>query len=229
MFEKNKTAPHRGSLTLVVFFCLLLSACESIVDEREQYSLSEETTHSYLDSRLDFLKARVKEYPKRDDYHYKIASVHFEKGDFYRVVRSLEEAIELRPDIPKYRYHLGRVFLQMGEIDNAVSSFRKAAELTEDQRYSGINAGLGYALALKKDLPGAEAAFRKALAADPENSETYYFLGAICDLQGRKEEAVKNFRQYLVLGGTQYRSNALFYLEKLGIEVDTDTAVSDEE
>ena len=229
MSEKINTAPTRGLPALLVCFCLLLSACESIVDEREQYSLSEETTHSYLDSRLDFLKARVKEYPKRDDYHYKIASVHFEKGDFYRAVRSLEEAVELRPDIPKYRYHLGRVFLQMGEVDNAVASFRKAAELTEDQRYSGINAGLGYALALKKDLPGAEAAFKKALAADPENSETYYFLGAICDLQGRKEEAVKHFREYLARGGTQYRSNALFYLEKLGIEVDTKTSAPSQE
>ena len=122
-----------------------------------------------------------------------------------------------------------RVFLQMGEVDNAVVSFRKAAELTEDQRYSGINAGLGYALALKKDLPGAEAAFKKALAADPENSETYYFLGAICDLQGRKEEAVKHFREYLARGGTQYRSNALFYLEKLGIEVDTKTSTPGQE
>ena len=229
MSEKIKNTPSRGPLALVSVFCLSLCACESIVDEREQYSLSEETTHSYLDSRLDFLRARVEEYPKRDDYHYKIASVHFEKGDFYRAVRSLEDAVELRPDIPKYRYHLGRVFLQMGEIDKAVASFRKAAELTEDQRYSGINAGLGYALALKKDLPGAEAAFHKALAADPENAETYYFLGAICDLQGRKEEAVDHFQQYLARGGRQYRSNALFYLEKLGIEVDTETSVSDQE
>ena len=221
MSEKNKNTPRRGSVALASVFCLSLCACESIVDEREQYSLSEETTHSYLDSRLDFLNARVDEYPKRDDYHYQIASVHFEKGDFNLAVGSLEDAIELRPDIPKYRYHLGRIYLKMGEIDRAEINFRKAAELTDAQRYSGINAALGYVLALKKDLPGAEEAFRKALVAEPDNPESYYFLGAIYDLQGRKDEAVSHFREYLSRGGRQYRSNALFYLEKLGVEVDT--------
>ena len=229
MSENTKRAPRWGSLALVSIVCLLLCACESIVDEREQYSLSEETTHSYLDSRLEFLQARVEEYPKRDDYHYEIASVHFEKGDFNRAVGNLKKAIKLRPDIPKYRYHLGRIYLKMGEIDRAEVNFRTAAELTDAQRYSGINAALGYVLALKKDLPGAEAAFRKALVAEPDNPESYYFLGAIYDLQGRKDDAVKHFREYLTRGGRQYRSNALFYLEKLGIEVDTGTAATADE
>ena len=229
MSEKIKNTPSRGPLALVSVFCLSLCACESIVDEREQYSLSEETTHSYLDSRLDFLRARVEEYPKRDDYHYQIASVHFEKGDFNLAVSSLEEAIDLRPDIPRYRYHLGRVCLKMGEIDSAEINFRKAAELTDAQRYSGVNAALGYVLALKKDLPGAEAAFRKALVAEPDNPESYYFLGAIYDLQGKKDDAVKHFREYLARGGRQYRSNALFYLEKLGVEVDTETSAQEKE
>ena len=229
MSEKLETAPRRGPLALVSVVCLLLCACESIVDERQQYSLSEETTHSYLDSRLEFLQARVEDYPKRDDYHYQIASVHFEKNDFNRAVNSLEKAIRLRSDIPKYRYHLGRVYLKMGEIDHAEVNFRKAAELTDAQRYSGINAALGYVLALKKDLPGAEAAFRKALVAEPDNPESYYFLGAIYDLQGRRDDAVKDFREYLTRGGRQYRSNTLFYLEKLGIEVDTGAAAPDRE
>ena len=61
MSEKIKNTPSRGPLALVSVFCLSLCACESIVDEREQYSLSEETTHSYLDSRLDFLKHVIRE------------------------------------------------------------------------------------------------------------------------------------------------------------------------
>ena len=82
---------------------------------------------------------------------------------------------------------------------------------------------------LAEALDEVEAAFRKALVAEPDNPESYYFLGAIYDLQGRKDDAVKHFREYLARGGRQYRSNALFYLEKLGVEVDTETSAQEKE
>lgn len=49
---------------------------------------------------------------------------------------------------------------------------------------------LGLRARLADDLPGAERAFREALALSPSNDETASFLGAVLALQGRLDEAL---------------------------------------
>jgi tetratricopeptide (TPR) repeat protein len=49
------------------------------------------------------------------------------------------------------------------------------------------------------DLPRAEQVYRQVLAADPANAQGWYLLGAVCQAQGKLDDAVSSLRQALRL------------------------------
>jgi tetratricopeptide (TPR) repeat protein len=175
---------------------------------------------SILDSKLKNLMEEVGKYPKRHDLHYQIAGVYFEKEDYREAAKGLKAALRLAPEESKYHFQLGRVYSVMGESQEAETHFREAVRLSQGDRYSGPHAALGYVLAMKKDLSGAIAEFKKCAEIEPQNPDYQYSLGSLHDMRGERDEAIKCFQEYLVLGGTRYRKNAVFFLEKLGVQVD---------
>ncbi len=200
---------------------LVLCGCtEVIVKDEERHEFTDGASHSILDSRIEFLEDKIREYPKRDDYEYGIAAIYFEKEDYRESARHLRRAISLSPDNSKYHYQLGRVYLKMREVDLAETSFQAASRQTPGGRYSGFHQALGLVKGMKREHAAAEVEFERAIEAEPDNAESYYFLAAVCDLQGKREKAVRNFREYLARGGQVFRTNTIFFLEKLGVVVD---------
>lgn len=49
------------------------------------------------------------------------------------------------------------------------------------------------------DLPGAEQAYRRAVAVDAANSRAWYLLGVAAQLQGKRAEAIASYRRALEL------------------------------
>ncbi|MBN1441290.1 MAG: tetratricopeptide repeat protein [Planctomycetes bacterium] len=220
---------HRITWTLTLLLCLV-AGCETVTTEDRSYGMPEGELSSYLDTELERLETLAEEYPKRADYHYRIAGIHFHKARYKDSLGSLEKAIYLDPQQARYHYHLGRIHLMMRDLDQAEAAFRRAVEQTRSDRYSGPRAGLAYVLALKGDHRGAIEEFQTCTRIDPANAEYYYFLGALYDMRKDEENAIRNFREYLERGGTRYRTKAVFILEKLGVTVTETTRVeSDDE
>ena len=61
----------------------------------------------------------------------------------------------------------------------------------------------GRALLSQDQLPGAEAAFREALALKPDSGPLHYQLGRVLKRLGRNEEAMREFERSKVLLGTR--------------------------
>jgi tetratricopeptide (TPR) repeat protein len=217
---------HAGSRvrTFLVSGCvlaLLVAGCQTTVTEvGTDYMLPEGKQDSILDSKLKNLMEEVAKYPKRHDLHYQIGGIYFEKEDYKNAAKGLKAALRLAPEESKYHFQLGRVYWVMGESQDAEACFREAVRLSQEDRYSGPHAALGYILAIKKDYSGAIAEFKKCAEIEPQNPMYHYSLGSLHDMRGEREEAIKAFQEYLALGGTTYRKNAVFFLEKLGVQVD---------
>ncbi len=203
---------------------VLGASCKTTVSEVRDPKIAAKPSGSILDGRLERLEEEAEKYPKRHELQYRIAGVHFEQGRFKESIVHLEQAIALDTEglQSKYWYHLGRAYLASGEKELAASAFEKAIQRMKAGRYSGAHAALGFVCAMRKDYAGAEEQFRECVKIEPRNPEFYYHLGCVCDLQGKREDAIHNFREYLLRGGRAYRDKAVFYLERLGVEVERD-------
>ncbi|MEM7230858.1 MAG: tetratricopeptide repeat protein [Planctomycetota bacterium] len=206
-----------------VSICVLASlvSCQTVTRDDSARHLPDAEPHSYLDSQLEKFVDLADEYPKDPEYHYEIAAIHFQKANYRESASSLRKAIDLRGESPspRYHYHLGRVLMSMREMEGAEEQFQKAVDNTRKERFSGPRAALAYVLALKGDVANAIDHFERCQKIDPENLEFYYFLGALHDIKEEDAEAIRFFREYLDRGGFQYKKKAIFYLDRLGVEV----------
>jgi tetratricopeptide (TPR) repeat protein len=148
-----------------------------------------------------------------------MAGIQAQKGDYREAAAALERAIALAPDEAKYHIQLGRVRLVMKELEESEKCFRRALDLLPRDRFSGPHAALGLVLSMQKQHEAALKEFQKCREIEPENSVFHYALGAQYDILGRKDEAIDSFKEYLRLGGTTYRKNAAFILQRLGVDV----------
>jgi tetratricopeptide (TPR) repeat protein len=219
-FTPSRIPFSRRFAPILVAASIAAAGCETTtLEDRIDYRVEDAKTSSVLDSRLKTLVEKVKEYPRRDDLHYEIASVYFKKGDLRSSADAIERAIDLAPDEAKYYYQLGRLRMAMKELNKAEKCFREAVRLFPD-RLPAPYAALGNVLAQKRDITGAIAEFEKCLELDPDNSMYYYILGCLHDMRGETEETIHAFQEYLVRGGTVYKKRALYLLEKLGVAVE---------
>lgn len=209
------------ALALGMTFC---SGCVTVTKEDNKI-VSTETDYSA--TRLETLGREAKRYPKRADLHYEIAQIHFQQGDFHESASALERAIALAPDVSRYHYDLGRVHLRSADYAQAETAFREAVRLSGD-RYTGPRAALGYVLAVQKKFGEALEMFEQCIELEPQNAEYYYYLGSIHDIEGRRNDAIRYFQEYLNRGGAKYRRKVVFLLEKLGVDVDRSSIVESE-
>lgn len=91
----------------------------------------------------------------------------------------------------------GSALLRDGRTAEAVAVFRG---LVRDYPDSGrVHYGLGKALLMHKDWPGAEAELREAIRRDPELVDSHAALGAALAQQGKHDEAVPSYRRAVEL------------------------------
>jgi tetratricopeptide (TPR) repeat protein len=99
------------------------------------------------------------------------------------------------------RSNLGVVYYQQDKMQEAENEFAEALKTKPD------DAPTLYLLAAvkiqNKEYGEAEDLLNRAKAAQPELAEVYYGLGALYNLQGRKQEAIAAFEKFLDLGTAQ--------------------------
>ena len=210
-----------GSVSAIAL--LFLASCQTTTTEETQVMPTGKMSGSILDSRLSRLQKEAAENPKKDTLHYQIAQVHYQKNALKQSAKALHRAIELSPRVVKYHYHLGRVYLRMTELSLAEEQFRTACGNMVRGRYTGPHAALGYTLARQGRVDEAIAEFEHCLKIEPENPAFYYFLGSLYDIKGDEENVIDYYREYLARGGFKYQKKAIFVLQKLGVEVETDS------
>jgi tetratricopeptide (TPR) repeat protein len=113
----------------------------------------------------------------------------------------LRESLRLRPDYADSQNDIGRAYLALGQSELALVHYRRAAELSiKDGRSDSAaravyNMGLVYR-SLDRN-PEAIAAYRQALAWDPEFPAARNNLGFVLLLEGRIEESLHELREVI--------------------------------
>jgi tetratricopeptide (TPR) repeat protein len=120
-----------------------------------------------------------------------------DKKDLPGAVAALKKAADLDPSSPFPCWNLGGVFRLQGDGAAAADAYRKAAD-REDTAYREVGdlrsaaaacRRLGSCLRDLNDLPGAVAAFKRAIELDPGDFLARHSLGQVLQQQGRDAEA----------------------------------------
>ena len=78
----------------------------------------------------------------------------------------------------------------------------------------------GITLLTEKKYDESIRHFQKCIEIEPDNTLHYYFLGSFYDMKNDRENAIHSFQEYLVRGGTKYRTKASELLKTMGVAVD---------
>jgi tetratricopeptide (TPR) repeat protein len=113
----------------------------------------------------------------------------------------LRESLRVRPDYADSHNEIGHAYQALGQSQLALSHYRRAAELsiTDGRPDSAARALYNMGLVCRSlgRNPEAVAAYRGALALDPEFHPARNNLGFVLLLQGRIEEAIHELREVI--------------------------------
>ena len=111
-------------------------------------------------------------------------------GRAEEAIAELEEAIRLRPGYAEAHHDLGALLRERGrpgDLERAAEEIARAAEIVGPTPESAL--AMGLVLRRQGRLAEAEAAFRRALAHDPEDAAVRTALGVTLARRGRLEKA----------------------------------------
>jgi len=119
--------------------------------------------------------------------------------------RLFRQILESDPRAPEVWNNLGTLELSAGNGRAAADAFRRAVEA--DANYAAAWRGLGAAL-VATDAAGATAAWRRAVALAPGDSDTLFNLGLVLADGPRPQEALAYLKQFVAQAPSdRYRSN----------------------
>jgi tetratricopeptide (TPR) repeat protein len=115
-------------------------------------------------------------------------------------VAAFRRAAELDPRRARLWAEVGDAEQQSGDLDSAIRDFQKA--LAQDANLTGVWTKLGIAYK-DKDCKGCRSkaldALKRAAHVDPADATAHHELGYMYKDDGRRREAIAEFKRYLEL------------------------------
>ena len=138
---------------------------------------------------------------------------------FPEAVKSFRKAVELDPKRARLWALVGDAEQQSGDVDSAIRDFQRA--LAQDPNLPAVWTKLGIAYK-DKDCRGCRTravdALQRATRVDPGDALAHHQLGYIFKDDGRRKEAVAEFRRYLDLrpdaGDAPNVQDDIYYLQE---------------
>ncbi len=161
------------------------------------------------------LAARLK--PDLLDAHYRLGGALLKRGNFDRAATAIQRVLKLRSGYAEAHLALGKIRQAQRKTEQAVSAYRQALSLKPDltearellsaaigqpaqsmtEPATGVDprseSERGVQLAQRGDLSGAEACFRRALAALPGHPGLLINLANVLQAESRHWEAIEAY------------------------------------
>jgi tetratricopeptide (TPR) repeat protein len=145
-------------------------------------------------------------YPNEAKWFYYLAYQYQSKKDVQGAIKAYEKCLELSPKWPKVLGELGLLYEENGSPERALETYRngiqtyKAMKPDRQKELAPIFSKLAARVAklicsaenmTETDKNEAEHLFRESIAADPENSDTWYRLGDFYLECGKYDDALQ--------------------------------------
>jgi tetratricopeptide (TPR) repeat protein len=147
----------------------------------------------------------VTENPRNPMAFYFRALGHMGQGETKLAETDLLKAVELNPGIMDARLILADMYIRDKSPDLARQQVEKVLEIRPNH-LRAISLSGAFKL-LERDVQGAEAAFKRVIALNPDYAPGHMRLGLLYNLTGRKEKALEAFQKALALA--PFRIDAL--------------------
>ena len=139
--------------------------------------------------------------PDIPEVYFALAFVHMERGEFSQAVDELHAALRLSPSFADAYALLGGIQTYRGQPRETIPLMRTAMRLVPDSGHLYFLI-LGRAYFFLGDGASAVLYLRKAIARNPENLETRFFLAAALNLTGQHEDAAWEAEEIRILEPT---------------------------
>ena len=149
--------------------------------------------------------------PADNFLHQNFAQYLGAKGELAQATVEAQHVCELLPQRPAQDYDLGNLLIIQGRIDEAAEYYSRALALQRD--FAPALNGLGQIRANQQKTGEADAFFRSALRANPNNPDTYFLLGFQEQIRGDLKQAAIDFQKAARL---QPRGTADFFSQAVG-------------
>lgn len=140
-------------------------------------------------SNFPLLEAQMREEPSD---HAQRGAIFLSQGRWEEAITELKAALKVNSNLAEVHANLGMAYYFKGESPAAVSAFQTAIHL--DRERVDAAHGLGLAWYDQGNFEEAASAFR---TSSQQNPAAYYNLGNSLELQGRKNEALDSYQQYI--------------------------------
>ncbi|MDY6896827.1 MAG: tetratricopeptide repeat protein [Cyanobacteriota bacterium] len=137
--------------------------------------------------------------PKADDFYLQSVEKR-NKADFQGAIKDLNQAIRINPKYAFAYYRRAEARQNTGKVDKAIADLQKAAELFSQQgNKSDAFRSQGSMRMLKKDYPGAIAAFSQAIKLNPKDTDAYNERGMTRVQSGDLKGALADYNKSISL------------------------------
>ncbi|MFK8050095.1 MAG: XrtA/PEP-CTERM system TPR-repeat protein PrsT [Halioglobus sp.] len=172
--------------------------------ELQAYREARHSLYKSLESNPDNLEANIV-----------YIDLHLPLGDFEKVLRLSEAAMERFPDHPSWHNLQGAAYLQLGDYAKAEAAYVEAIKLSTESRYT---IGLYRALLAQDKRKAAESVLRDGLRESPKNKTLKVALTEFLLADGRWQDGKKSLQELLSQepANPQYLNNLANVLFILG-------------
>ncbi|YCM45571.1 tetratricopeptide repeat protein [Verrucomicrobiaceae bacterium 227] len=146
----------------------------------------------------------------------------FAKGDFQAARGNLELIVDEDPGAWEAMVNLGIIHLRLDDPSSAAQQFRQSILVAGNRKVPFAHFLLGETLYRTELYEEAEEQLRRSLSFEPENAKAHVFLGSICGLTNRLEDAGFHFKEALAQDPNlwePYMNLAILYLNQGKLEL----------
>jgi tetratricopeptide (TPR) repeat protein/tRNA A-37 threonylcarbamoyl transferase component Bud32 len=143
---------------------------------------------------IAYLNTLMAIYPDDSVTHVSLGRTYLQLGRVPEALAEYKEAIRIDPKFVLAYANLGTIYLyQMGDVSSALPECQKILELDPGNAWAQDCLGMSYFA--KNELPQAQAAFEKAVAANPQGTLSRYRLAHTHRLQGHYQQSIETLMQ----------------------------------
>ncbi len=145
---------------------------------------------------VQYYKTLLGIYPEHAVTYNNLAWVYSRTGRYEEAVNAAREAIRLDPRLMIAYTNLGALYMyQLGDMKSALENCQQALQV--DPRNAWALDCAGWSYFGEGQWADAQAAFEKAVAANPRSTMSRYRLAHACRLQGHYDQAVQALKPIL--------------------------------